>query len=73
MEFHPYQQRVVEEKQALDEKITRLAEFMTGEVFPRLSDVEQSRLRNQIRFMGGYSAVLEERIAAFTVVMSKTA
>ncbi len=60
-----YQQRVVAEKKELDEKLGKLLSFFQTPIFAGLSDAEKSRLRNQARFMDGYAAVLEERIAAF--------
>jgi len=64
-ELQPHQQRVVTEKEELAEKLTKLLEFFQTPIFAGLSEAEQSRLRNQARFMDGYAAVLEERIAAF--------
>ena len=61
----PHQQRVVDEKTDLDEKLTKLLAFFQTDMFKSLLEAERSRLRNQARFMDGYSAVLEERIAAF--------
>lgn len=63
--MEPHQQRVLQEKQDLDEKLTKLLAFFQSEAFVGLSEAERSRLRNQARFMDGYAAVLEERIAAF--------
>jgi len=61
----PHQQRVVAEKKALDEKMIALLQFFQTPVFHGLSEAERSRLRQQSRFMDGYSAVLKERIEAF--------
>lgn len=63
--LQPHQQRVVTEKADLDEKLGRLMAFFQTPIFEGLPEAERSRLRNQARFMDGYSAVLEERIAAF--------
>lgn len=63
--LQPHQQRVVDEKNELSDKLSKLYAFFQGPIFPTLSEAEQSRLRNQARFMDGYAAVLEERIAAF--------
>jgi hypothetical protein len=60
-----YQERVVREKSDLDEKLAKLLAFFQTETFHGLLEAERSRLRNQARFMDGYAAVLEERIAAF--------
>ena len=64
-ELQPHQQRVVTEKEELAEKLVKLLSFFQTPIFAGLSEAEQSRLRNQARFMDGYAAVLEERIAAF--------
>ena len=61
----PHQQRVVTEKADLDERLGRLFAFFQTQTFEALPEAERSRLRNQARFMDGYSAVLQERIAAF--------
>lgn len=63
--LEPHQRRVVDEKAALDEKLGKLVSFFGTPLFAGLPDAEQSRLRTQARFMGGYSAVLGERIEAF--------
>ena len=63
--LQPHQQRVVDEKTELSERLSKLQAFFLGPIFPTLSEAERSRLRNQARFMDGYAAVLEERIAAF--------
>lgn len=61
----PYQQRVIDENRELGEKLAKLLAFFQTPAFVELSEAERSRLRNQARFMDGYAAVLEERIAAF--------
>lgn len=61
----PHQQRVVDEKKELDDRLTKLLAFFQLPLFGLLSDAERSRMRNQARFMDGYSAVLGERIEAF--------
>lgn len=63
--LQPHQQRVITEKADLDEKLGKLLTFFQTPIFAGLSEAERSRLRNQARFMDGYSAVLGERIAAF--------
>ena len=52
-------------KADLDERLGRLFAFFQTQTFEALPEAERSRLRNQARFMDGYSAVLQERIAAF--------
>ena len=60
-----FQQRVVDEKAALEEKISNLTKFLDGETFKTLPVEEQDRMKRQLHIMGEYSAVLGERIAAF--------
>lgn len=61
----PHQQRVVDEKNELDGKITKLSDFSNGDIFKTLADDEKERLTRQFSIMRDYSAVLGERIAAF--------
>jgi hypothetical protein len=63
--LQPHQQRVVDERIELVNRLSNLLAFFHGPIFPTLSEAERSRLRSQARFMDGYAAVLEERIAAF--------
>lgn len=61
----PHQERVVKEKDELDEKLAKLNAFGRGEVFSTLPLDEQERLIRQSKIMDQYSVVLGERIAAF--------
>jgi hypothetical protein len=61
----PHQQRVVDEKLELDEKLGKLSCFADSEMFAILSANEQTRLLRQYSYMTMYSKVLGERIAAF--------
>lgn len=71
-ELLPHQQRVVEEKAALDLKLEALMHFVTtdmgvtSEIFRGLPSDEKGRLRRQAKAMREYSDILGERIAAFT-------
>jgi len=58
-----YQTRVIEEKKALDEKITKLAYFIGCDVFDKLGETQKELLQNQLSLMTGYSEVLGKRIA----------
>lgn len=60
----PHQQRVLDEKAALDEKITKLSAFLDNPPV-LVPAAETKRLEVQLGFMRGYSTVLAERIAAF--------
>lgn len=65
--LQPHQQRVVEEKAELDERLTKLIQFREGNGTPyqRLSGAEQNRLHQQSVVMRQYSSILADRIAAF--------
>ena len=61
----PHQERVVAEKNELDDKRQKLTAFIGGEVYRTLDAVEQSRLNRQLEAMTLYANILGERIAAF--------
>ena len=61
----PHQERVVEEKAQLDEKLSKLVAFSEGPKFDSLPEDEQERLHKQAEYMQLYSDVLKDRIAAF--------
>jgi|GEM_PF-1049726 len=63
--LQPHQQRVVDEKAELDERLAKLRTFFDTAIFGGLDAAEQSRLRQQAHAMACYSAILGERIAAF--------
>jgi uncharacterized protein len=62
-----YQERVVAEKQELDEKLAKLKTFVFGDgkTFGTLNLQERDRLERQYDAMKAYSDILSERIAAF--------
>lgn len=64
----PHQQRMVDEKADLDEKIEKLSNFFGTPVFGNLDAAEQQRLNAQGLAMTTYSVILDERIAAFATV-----
>ena len=64
--MQPHQQRVVEEKAALDEKAHALSQFIGhSDTFLTLDPAEQERLKEQNDVMWQYSEILGARIAAF--------
>ena len=63
--MQPHQQRVVDEKLELDEKLDKLCLFSNGNTFATLPIMEQERLNTQRHLMCLLSAVLGERISAF--------
>lgn len=60
-----FQQRVVDEKEQLDERHGRLIDYISGGGFNRLPVAERVRLRRQLIAMRVYSDILGERIDCF--------
>lgn len=69
--MQPHQETVTEEKEALDEKIESLNEFLNGtdgetsETRRNLDLLEVDRMQRQLDAMNGYSRVLAERLEAY--------
>lgn len=61
----PHQQRVVTEKDELEDKLTKLVAFFETDFFSKIEKDEQERLKRQSGFMQSYLEVLEERISNF--------
>ena len=63
----PHQQRVVQEKEELDEKLSKLSAFIDSPNFTITvkDENEIERLVCQEEIMKDYSEILSERIAAF--------
>ena len=62
----PPHQRVLDEKQELDVRITKLDELIQrNALFRQLGSDEQSRMRRQLDVMREYAVILGERISAF--------
>lgn len=64
-QLQPHEQRVVDERNELIEKITKLHAFFTTEVFAHLQDEDQNLLEEQVQLMMNYSDVLLKRINRF--------
>lgn len=60
-----YQERVVEERKELHERLVKLREFNAGAIFSRLPEAERGRLTRQCMAMTTYLGILNERISAF--------
>ena len=60
-----FQQRVVDEKCDLDEKIERLDEFLYTDIFAKLNDGDRGLLQAQYIIMSNYSGILQSRIEGF--------
>lgn len=57
------QQRIIDEKQALDEKATKLSNFIgNNPIFTTLEPTEQELLKEQCEVMWQYSEILGKRI-----------
>jgi hypothetical protein len=63
--LQPHQQRVVEERNELIEKVTKLHAFTKTETFNSLPDEEQSLLFKQEKEMKKYADILKQRIDVF--------
>jgi len=65
--MQPHEQRVLDEKRELDERLVKLVSFITSSPTFRSLDPEDQRLmREQRKAMLDYSDTLESRIARFT-------
>jgi len=60
-----YQQRVLDEKVELDDKLGRLQKFLDSSTFKTVDPAEQERLKNQAAAMKQYSDILADRLAHF--------
>lgn len=63
--YLPHQQRVVDEKIELDEKIEKIEAFLSNPIFLNLETLDQDALKNQLNYMRGYSSTLHFRIKRF--------
>lgn len=61
----PHEQRVIDEKAALDEKIAKLAAFFPTTIYDSLCRRDQDLMREQYSAMMNYSDILGNRIARF--------
>ncbi|MGV0856857.1 crAss001_48 related protein [Empedobacter brevis] len=64
--FAPHQQRVLEERDELNDKYLKLLNFIHhNQLYKGLSGIEQLTLKKQLDHMSGYLAVLNTRINRF--------
>lgn len=63
--MQPYQQRVVDERAELEDKISKLAAFRKTDLHKSLDAVDRELLKQQFRAMMRYSNILGERIVRF--------
>ena len=64
--MQPHQERVVQEKQELDERLFKLRLFMEKQAFQELPEEERDLLRYQEQHMLNYSEILAARIALWS-------
>ena len=55
-------ERMITEKDELQDKVTKLEKFVNGKKFNELKGLEQVYLKEQLSFMRGYLSVLRQRI-----------
>lgn len=55
-------ERMIVEKNELQDKVTKLENFINGEKFKELKGLEQVYLKEQLKFMKCYLSVLRQRI-----------
>ena len=60
-----YQERVSQEKEELDSKLSRLSTFIKSDEFASVPMAEQVRLKQQRTVMKQYSDILAARIDGF--------
>lgn len=64
--YAPHQQRVIDEANELQDRLTKLGAFVQkSPIFESLDSAEQDRLKRQMNPMSEYLGILRERIAAF--------
>ena len=55
-------ERMITEKDELQDRVTKLENFVNGEKFKELKGLEQVYLKEQLKFMRGYLSVVRQRI-----------
>ena len=64
--YQPHQQRVVDEKAELEDKVTKLGAFiLDNPIYGNLEEEDKDLMNEQLKCMEGYLSVLEKRIAKF--------
>lgn len=65
-DLQPHQQRVVDEKTELDDKINKLSSFISeNPIYGKLPEIDQELLSKQYSVMQEYSDLLAHRVARF--------
>lgn len=68
----PYQERVVIEKQELDDKIDKLEAFLRSENYQGVDLLNQQLMMQQLGIMLAYSSILSRRIETFQQTTKET-
>ena len=64
--MNEFQERVINERKELNDKMIKLHEFITNNtIFRSLSEEDQLLLKDQYRVMRQYSDILDRRIERF--------
>jgi crAss001_48 related protein len=63
----PHVERVIKEKQDLDEKLAKLQKFLADPAFKAIPSEHQDLLGRQALVMAEYSQILAQRISIFPV------
>jgi hypothetical protein len=61
-----YQERVMDERYFLMDKIERLEAFIQGDIFNGLPDIDKTLLSQQLVAMKAYGEILRQRIERFS-------
>lgn len=65
-ELQPHQQRVVDEKNELFDKIQKLEAFIeTSSIYSQLSSIDKDDFIEQLKYMKAYLTILKRRINRF--------
>jgi hypothetical protein len=65
-----YQERVMDERYFLMDKIERLEAFIQGDIFNGLPDIDKTLLSQQLVAMKAYGEILRQRIERFSTIGS---
>lgn len=67
----PYQQRVLDERAQLAERLDKLEKFTQGPLYENLNDIDKNLLIKQGMAMSNYLQVLDQRIERFNAAKAK--
>lgn len=68
VEIPPHEQRVIDEKKQLDERLTNLRKFFTTDTFKTLEVPDAQLLWEQDFHMSNLSDILAQRISRFEIL-----